>query len=329
MDVREVLAHLPGAAGVASSAQLQAAGVSRSQLHRAAACGQVARLLPRVYGLAPLPAWPPVLVRDGVADPQHLLHVHAVLLCAGPGACAGGRTAAAVRGWGLLDEPVGEVDLLVPHGRSRLRVRRGRVRQRRGLAAELIVPAPGLPVLRVLDPVDTVLDCCASLPLVAAVVVLDSALRARAVTLDQVRAALREPGRARRRQRVLRVLQLCDPEAGSVLESVLRVRFHLAGLTGWTTQRVVRDDRGRHVLRADFCFEAARVVVEVDGSRWHQDRARDQGTDNALAACGWRVLRFTWAQVVHDPARVLEQVRRAIEATPGFQVEATRLRSAA
>jgi very-short-patch-repair endonuclease len=56
------------------------------------------------------------------------------------------------------------------------------------------------------------------------------------------------------------------------------------------------------------------VVVETDGSRWHPDPVRDQGLDNRLAAAGWRVLRFTWAQVVHDPAAVLALIRAALTA---------------
>ena len=96
-----------------------------------------------------------------------------------------------------------------------------------------------------------------------------------------------------------------------MLESVQRVRMLLAGLDGFATQVVLR---AAPVLRVDFCFAAARLVVEVDGARWHRDPARDQSRDNALAALGWRVLRFTWHDVVHDSATVLATVRAALEA---------------
>lgn len=66
--------------------------------------------------------------------------------------------------------------------------------------------------------------------------------------------------------------------------------------------------------RVDLCFAAPHLVVEVDGARWHPDPARDQQRDNALAALGWRVLRFAWHDVVHDSARVLATVRAALAA---------------
>jgi len=55
------------------------------------------------------------------------------------------------------------------------------------------------------------------------------------------------------------------------------------------------------------------LVIETDGARWHPDPPRDQARDNALAARGWRVLRFTWAEVVHEPELVLELLREALE----------------
>ncbi len=206
------------------------------------------------------------------------------------------------------------MDVLVPHQRTRARARRARVRRRRALLHEVLLLG-GSCALPVTGAVDTVLDCCA-LPLVEAVVVLDSALRARAVTVEQVqRAAGRRRGRLR--SRALRVVGLCDPASGSVLESVLRVYLVLAGVVGWCTQRVVRDASGRHVLRADFCFDSARLVVETDGARWHPDPGRDRSVDNALAACGWRLLRYTWAQVVSEPARVVAQISAALAASGG------------
>lgn len=114
------------------------------------------------------------------------------------------------------------------------------------------------------------------------------------MTLTGLRAHV---GRLRGRRdatRLRQVLELADPCSGSVLDSVLRVRMVQDGLRGFTTQTVLRDSSGRHVLRADFCFEHARLVVEVDGARWHPDGDVDRRRDNALACSGWRVLRFTW-----------------------------------
>jgi hypothetical protein len=66
---------------------------------------------------------------------------------------------------------------------------------------------------------------------------------------------------------------------------------------------------------ADFAYPSARVIVEVDGRRWHGDAHRfetDRRRDNAVQIAGWIVLRFTWEQVVHRPEYVLSTIRAAI-----------------
>lgn len=161
-------------------------------------------------------------------------------------------------------------------------------------------------------PVTTVLDCVRQMKLQEAVVLCDSALRSRQVTLRQLVEAARRLRGVRHATRVRRALALCDPECGSVLESALRVEMIEAGISGFVSQRVVRDVRGRYILRVDFCFETAQLIVEADGARWHPDPARDRRLDNRLVAAGWRVLRFTWSEVLHDPAAVLELIRSAL-----------------
>ncbi len=307
VDVQELVGR-----DVSTWRELRAAGATRSQITRAVAAGRVVRVLPGVYAAQPLPAWPVHLVRDERPVPEHVLHVRAVLLALGPRACAAGVTAAAVRGWGLLHEPVGTVHALVPHGRTRVELPRASVRRARRLAVEVVRPCADVGPLQVQPALDTVLEGLGRLPLLDAVVLLDSALRSGAVQLDEVcgaAASLRGGPAGRARQ----ALRLCDTDAGSVLESAARVRMLLAGIPGFETQVVVRDANGRHLLRSDFCFAAARLLVEVDGSRFHEAR-RDQAVDNALVAAGWRVLRFSWAEVVHDPDRFVALVEAALAA---------------
>ena len=65
--------------------------------------------------------------------------------------------------------------------------------------------------------------------------------------------------------------------------------------------------------RVDFLFPEWKLIVEVDGRQWHtreqafeQDRARD----NAAAAAGWRVLRFTYRMVVDRPEECVAMIRQ-------------------
>lgn len=323
MDVAEVIAELGRSSqGLISAAELTRAGVSRSMLSRAVQRGAVRRVRRRVYALTPLEPLPRFVVTDTGVSPQYLAHVRAVLLGLGPSTTACGRTAAALRGWGMLVEPARTVEVAVRHGRSRLSEPLVGAVQRRSLGRELFSPVEGMDRVWTATAVQTVVDCALALPLLQAVVVCDSALRAEDVTFEElIRMAEHLPGR-RDAAKIRRVIDLCDPLSGSVLESVLRVHMMLAGISGFASQTVVRDLVGQH-LRVDFCFEQAGLVVEVDGRRWHQDPTRDQARDNALAVLGWRVLRFTWAQVVHDSETVLAEIRAAVAcATPSFHLAA-------
>jgi hypothetical protein len=75
-------------------------------------------------------------------------------------------------------------------------------------------------------------------------------------------------------------------------------------------------------FEVDFHWPDARLIVETDGHEHHGTRAafeRDRARDQALTAAGWTVLRFTYRQVLEEPARVrdvLVSVRSRSLATP-------------
>jgi hypothetical protein len=75
-------------------------------------------------------------------------------------------------------------------------------------------------------------------------------------------------------------------------------------------------------FEVDFHWPDARLVVETDGHEHHGTRAafeRDRARDQALTAAGWTVVRFTYRQVLEEPARVrdvLLSVRSRSLATP-------------
>lgn len=162
--------------------------------------------------------------------------------------------------------------------------------------------------------VRTVLDLCRSLPLDEAVAAGDSALRKRRVSLPALvdAAALLPP--ALGRPQVRAVVARLDPLSGSVLESLCRLVLEDAGLRPFDTQRVIRVGK-RRIARVDFAWPGERLVVEVDGFAFHADRAsyrNDRRRNNELVLAGWRVLRFSWEDVVGSPQVVVDQVRRAL-----------------
>jgi very-short-patch-repair endonuclease len=68
----------------------------------------------------------------------------------------------------------------------------------------------------------------------------------------------------------------------------------------------------------DFLFADQRVAVETDSWRWHRGRAafeRDRDRDAALAAAGYRTLRFTDRQIERAPHTVARALAAALNAT--------------
>jgi very-short-patch-repair endonuclease len=70
-------------------------------------------------------------------------------------------------------------------------------------------------------------------------------------------------------------------------------------------------DNGKAVARVDLAWPAQRVIVEVDGYRYHSGRhewERDLARRNALAAAGWKVLHVTAQQLETGRAEFLRQL---------------------
>jgi hypothetical protein len=300
------------AQGLADTRQLRRAGVSRSRLSRAVLSGQVLRVRPAVYALAPLPPRPLHLVTENGVSPAYVAHVRAALLSLGPTAAACGRTAAALRGWALLVEPARTVEVAVPHGRSHVRAAGVRVQRRRGSAVTGWAPLADTDPLQVTPALQTALDCARTLPLLEAVVACDSALRSGQVDLDALTGAVTAlPGHSGARRAASR----------RAVRPAQRLRAR-DGLP--RARRAGGDRRPRFPARALRPARPARASGLLLRGRRAGGRggrrqvapgpARDRARDNLLAALGWRVLRFTWAEVVHEPDAVMTTVLEALSA---------------
>jgi very-short-patch-repair endonuclease len=63
----------------------------------------------------------------------------------------------------------------------------------------------------------------------------------------------------------------------------------------------------------DFLWRESRVVVETDGWQAHRGRQAfedDRARDLFLRSKGIEALRFSWRQVIDDPASVADVLRR-------------------
>jgi very-short-patch-repair endonuclease len=150
------------------------------------------------------------------------------------------------------------------------------------------------------------------LPFDEALAIADSALRSRLVTrahLDAIDVRGAGAGAVRR------VLRHADGRAANPFESVLRALCIEAGIVVEPQAAV---DLGTGTIHPDLVCRALRTALEADSWSFHASRRahrRDCARYNLLVVHGWRVLRFTWEQVMHDQAYVrwvlAETVRRA------------------
>lgn len=77
---------------------------------------------------------------------------------------------------------------------------------------------------------------------------------------------------------------------------------------------------GTGVVHLDRAWPEVKLAVELDGAKHHTspaDRRRDLARDSALAALGWVVLRFTYADIVNNPALVRAKILAAYRARAG------------
>jgi len=111
---------------------------------------------------------------------------------------------------------------------------------------------------------------------------------------------LRGPGSVEARRR----LGLADARSGSLLETVLRLALREAGLPVECQVLVAG------VGRVDLVV-GGWLVVEVDGFEFHADRdsyRTDRRRGNLLVAGGFRLLRFSYEDVVFRRSDVVAQI---------------------
>lgn len=270
-------------------------GVIARRQHRELACtldwlvrqGLLRPLLPGVYCPSGLADDPPTRIR-------------AVPLWS-PDAVLVGSAAAAVSFWPRIR--VGPVEVSAPTRRA---TASGYRLHQRAIPAELIRERRGL---RFTTPALTALDLCDTTGGDG----LDTVLRSRAATLEQLHEALAltkgRNGNLGRRQLLLD----SRDEPWSAAERLCHRVLRDAGITGWRANVAVPAPASLYYI--DVAFEEAMLALEVDG-RLHEDDPgvfeSDRWRQNHLVLQGWRVLRYTWAMLQHHPEVVVQDVRQAL-----------------
>lgn len=228
-------------------------------------------------------------------DPWELLS--AWLRVLPEGAVFAGPTAAWL--YGIDVDPVHPIEVVVG-SRSGVRSRAGVIVHRREIARADIAQVRGLPATTIYR---TLADLCGRLSSAEALVAFDAAIRLQLVE----KLALCRVGTRR-----MRSLATFAEPAESPMETRLRWLLLQAGLPRPEVQRDLHDAAGRFVGRADIYYPSARLVIEYDGGT-HRDRlVEDNRRQNRIANAGFRVLRFTAADVYGRPDGVRAQVRAAV-----------------
>ncbi|MGH9194699.1 MAG: DUF559 domain-containing protein [Acidimicrobiia bacterium] len=122
-------------------------------------------------------------------------------------------------------------------------------------------------------------------------------------------------GRGRRGIRVMQ--RLIEVQPSRPVQSVLEVKLLRAirdsGLSIPATQFEVRD-ADFHVF-LDFAYPEQMVAIEAEGREFHVepfDFEKDLARRNILTSLGWRVLHVPWDEIVRNPKRVAESIRKLL-----------------
>jgi very-short-patch-repair endonuclease len=99
------------------------------------------------------------------------------------------------------------------------------------------------------------------------------------------------------------------------METRLRLLLVLARLPRPHAQISLYDDFGDFLGRPDFYYPHHRLALEYDGSTHRENLTGDNRRQNRLVDAGYRLLRFTAADVMSAPNSVVALVRRALSAT--------------
>jgi very-short-patch-repair endonuclease len=274
--------------GVVSRRQLLAAGIGRGAIARGVEAGRLRAVFRGVYAVGHV-----ALSREG----QWM----ATLLACGKGAALSHRTAGTI--WSLLAAPVLPIDVITTSGKGR---------KLAGITTHrmLLDPIDALVIddLRVTTPSRTIVDLAGMLEGRALRDVVERAQDLRRFDANDIAATLTRVPPRRGTRRLEDLITLLAPDRD-------RARSHLERLFLALTRKamlpkpVVNDEiAGRS---RDFAWPAQRLVVETDGYRYHasrQARRRDNRRDRSLTALGWRPVRFTYEEIVLEPAEVAAEL---------------------
>lgn len=273
--------------GVVALAQLVALGLTSDAVHKRAAAGRLHRVHRNVYAVGHA-----CLGVDG-------RRMAAVLAC-GSDAVLSYRSAADLLGLRPSSAPILDVSSRTRAGRNRrgIRVHSGATLTPGDITAVRCVPCTNVP--------RTLLDLAEVVNQRQIERAIDRAETLGIFDLVAVHELLgRSPGRCGA-PRLLRAIAAEPVLTRNELEELMFGICRRAGV------RLPRVNYAIGEYEADFAWPKERLIVETDGRTAHRTtRAfeHDRFRDRRLTVAGWRVIRFTWRQLVNDPDEAAATLR--------------------
>ena len=280
--------------GCVTRRQLLRAGISGDVIDRRLRIGAFKRIYRGVYFAGHGP-WPP-LARECAA----------VLICS-PGAMIRGESAALA--WRLPIEYDGRVQVAVV-GR-RIRGPRGiDVRQIGSLRRGELRRVGGIPVT---SPALTLLEIAGTQPAGILAKAINEARVRRLVRADELAATVM----AHEKRRGSRALARLLSQEASTLATESEAESRCLAVMVEHGLEPTRSQAEIGPYRVDFLYEPERLIVEVDGYRYHGTRYRflhDRRRSAYLVARGYVVFPISWSDLVERPAETMRALGDALAA---------------
>ena len=281
-EERVVAKYATAQQGIVTTPQLLAAGVGPKAIRRRVAGGWLVRIHEGVYQVGVF------------AGP--LGQETAALLACGPQAAISHNSAVFVLG--VAPRPRGPVEASSVGG-----IRRRGVRAHRAtaLAPADVVERHGL---RITAPGRTLVDLADTTPPAELERLAEEIQVQRLASPAEIIEAI---GRGAGRPGITKLRAVCDliDEPFFTRSEAERLLRRLVKAAGLPIPRLNVRVAGWEV---DAVWDRQRLVVEVDGYRYHRPRARferDRRKDAQLLVAGYRVLRISWRQLTREPESVI------------------------
>lgn len=293
---RQIVAIADTQLGLITTAQLVALGLTQDAIERRVALGRLTRVYRGVFAV-------------GRSDLDRHTRWKAATLACGSGAllghlCAGGL-------WEVWPEPAG-----APHVVMAGNGRRGPD----GIAMHR---------MRRMEPTDVaVVDAIPVTSLELTCLHLASLLSRRSYERAVIKAA-RRPGwrmeeavalcsRSSGRPGVSRFRAVVARDLTAEMRSLSELELRFVELLRANDIDLPRINHDVEAMKVDAVWDGARAIVELDGYEFHKlprDLRNDNARNRRLVLAGYRVIRFVWDDLLHDPGGVATAVRSLLAYT--------------